>query len=173
MARLGVNCSSWKTSQTKISFAKSIEEFKRSETRPVKPGTTLHEAVTELQRMRPRRRASTVLPPFHRQKTDLNDATSCILAASSLLKPTHIPESIGPERNLKNMPASSRTTFAKRQKERARQEKRAEKLQRRAERKQLSDTDADAPKAQPVADLVVTHNEDGEPRGFDFHDFGK
>ena len=71
------------------------------------------------------------------------------------------------------MAGSSRTTFAKRQKERARQEKRAEKLQRKAKRKQLGDTDAAAPETQPVADLVVTHDEDGQPQGFDFHDFGK
>ena len=67
---------------------------------------------------------------------------------------------------------SSRTTFAKRQKERSRQEKRAEKLQRKAKRKQLGDT-ADPPATQRFADLVVTHDEDGQPQGFDFHDFGK
>jgi len=71
------------------------------------------------------------------------------------------------------MAGSSRTTFSKRQKERARQEKRAEKLQRKAERKQLGDSDATTPETQPVADLVVTHDEDGQPQGFDFHDFGK
>jgi hypothetical protein len=70
------------------------------------------------------------------------------------------------------MGASSRTTFAKRQKERSRQEKRTEKLQRKAERKQLSDNQA-ATETQPLADLVVTHDEDGQPQGFDFHDFGK
>jgi hypothetical protein len=71
------------------------------------------------------------------------------------------------------MGASSRTTFAKRQKERARQEKRAEKLQRKAERKQLGDTDAVSRETQSVADLVVTHDEEGRPEGFDFHDFAK
>jgi len=71
------------------------------------------------------------------------------------------------------MAPSSRTTFAKRQKERARQEKRAEKLQRKAERKQLADTDAVTSETQPIADLVVTHDLDGQPQGFDFHDFGK
>ena len=71
------------------------------------------------------------------------------------------------------MGASSRTTFAKRQKERSRQEKRVEKLQRKAERKQLSDNPGATPETQPVADLVVTHDEDGQPQGFDFHDFGK
>ncbi len=71
------------------------------------------------------------------------------------------------------MGVSSRTTFAKRQKERARQEKRAEKLQRKAERKQLGGSDAVTVETQPVADLVVTRDEDGQPQGFDFHDFGK
>ena len=68
---------------------------------------------------------------------------------------------------------SSRTTFAKRQKERSRQEKRAEKLKRKAERKQLGDTTADTVETQLFADLAITHDEDGQPRGFDFHDFGK
>lgn len=68
---------------------------------------------------------------------------------------------------------SSRTTFAKRQKERARQDKRTEKAQRKAERKQLGETDAPTVETQPVADLVVTHDEDGQPQGFDFHDFAK
>ena len=72
-----------------------------------------------------------------------------------------------------NVAASSRTTFAKRQKERSRQEKRAEKLQRKAERKQHGSTVASAPETQLFADLVVTHDEDGQPQGFDFHDFGK
>jgi len=71
------------------------------------------------------------------------------------------------------MGASSRTTFAKRQKERARQEKRTEKLQRKAERKQLGDSDPASSETQPTADLVVTHDEDGQPQGFDFHDFAK
>ncbi len=70
------------------------------------------------------------------------------------------------------MAGSSRTTFTKRQKERARQEKRAEKAQRKAQRKQ-GDSDVATPETQPVADLVVTHDEDGLPQGFDFHDFAK
>ena len=69
------------------------------------------------------------------------------------------------------MGASSRTTFAKRQKERSRQEKRAEKLQRKAERKQVRE--ASAATTQPIADLVVTHDKDGQAQGFDFHDFGR
>jgi hypothetical protein len=70
------------------------------------------------------------------------------------------------------MAASSRTTFTKRQKERARQEKRAEKLQRKTERKQLSDAAGATQETQPAADLVITHDEEGQPQGFDFHDFG-
>jgi len=70
------------------------------------------------------------------------------------------------------MAGNSRTTFTKRQKERARQEKRAEKLQRKAERKQTGDSGGSV-ETQPVADLVVTHDEDGQPQGFDFHDFAK
>ncbi len=71
------------------------------------------------------------------------------------------------------MAGSSRTTFNKRQKERARQEKRAEKEQRKAQRKQLTDADAGTVETQSVADLVITHDEDGQPQGFDFHDFAK
>jgi len=64
------------------------------------------------------------------------------------------------------MAGSSRTSFSKRQKERARQEKQAEKAQRKAQRKQESSAPAEAP-----TELVVTHDEDGQPLGFDFHDF--
>lgn len=71
------------------------------------------------------------------------------------------------------MAGSSRTTFAKRQKEKARQEKQAEKAQRRALRKQQGDSETRTEETQPLADLVVTHDEDGQPQGFDFHDFGK
>jgi hypothetical protein len=71
------------------------------------------------------------------------------------------------------MAGSSRTTFAKRQKERARQEKRAEKAQRRAQRKESGDADSGAVATQSTADLVVTHDEDGQPQGFDFRDFAK
>ncbi len=71
------------------------------------------------------------------------------------------------------MAGSSRTTFTKRQKERARQEKRAEKAQRKAQRKQPGDSEGGTVETQPVADLVITHDEDGQPQGFDFHDFAK
>ena len=66
---------------------------------------------------------------------------------------------------------TSRTTFAKRQKERARQEKRLEKLQRKTERKKLGDTDPATLDEKSIGELVETHGEDGQPRGFDFHDF--
>jgi hypothetical protein len=71
------------------------------------------------------------------------------------------------------MAGSSRTTFTKRQKERARQEKRAEKAQRKAQRKETGSTDTPSVETQPVADLEVVHDEDGQPQGFDFHDFAK
>jgi hypothetical protein len=71
------------------------------------------------------------------------------------------------------MAGSSRTTFTKRQKERARQEKRVEKMQRKAQRKQPGDPETTTVAPQSVDDLVVTHDEDGQPLGFDFHDFGK
>jgi len=44
-------------------------------------------------------------------------------------------------------------------------------LQRKTERKQLGETDV--VETQAFADLVVTHDKDWQPRGFDFHDFGK
>jgi hypothetical protein len=71
------------------------------------------------------------------------------------------------------MAGSSRTTFTKRQKERARQEKQAEKARRKAERKRLGDSEDRATETQALADLEVTHDEEGQPQGFDFHDFGK
>jgi hypothetical protein len=64
------------------------------------------------------------------------------------------------------MAGSSRTSFNKRQKERARQEKQAEKAARKAQRKQESNSPSETP-----ADLTITHDEDGQPVGFDFHDF--
>ena len=70
------------------------------------------------------------------------------------------------------MAGTSRTTFTKRQKERARLDKRAEKEQRKAQRKQLGDAESPAD-TQPVADLVVTYDEEGQPQAFDFHDFEK
>jgi len=68
------------------------------------------------------------------------------------------------------MAGSSRTTFAKRQKERQRQEKQAEKAQRKLQRKtQDQETDPNAP--EKPKDLTVTYNEEGIPEGFGFHDF--
>ena len=70
------------------------------------------------------------------------------------------------------MAGTSRTTFTKRQKERARLDKRLEKEQRKAERQQLGNSE-NANDTQPVADLVVTYDEEGQAQGFDFHDFAK
>ena len=67
------------------------------------------------------------------------------------------------------MAGSSRTSFSKRQKERARQEKQAEKAQKKLQKKQQDDS----PLPEAPAELVITHDEDGQPLGFDFHDFGK
>jgi len=67
------------------------------------------------------------------------------------------------------MAGNSRTTFAKRQKERARQEKQAEKAQRRAQRK-LQEGEAGTTASKPK-DLVVTYDADGQPEGFSFDDF--
>ena len=64
------------------------------------------------------------------------------------------------------MAGSSRTTFTKRQKERARQERQAEKAQKKAQRKQEPTSPTST-----VTELVVTHDEEGQPLGFDFHDF--
>ena len=66
------------------------------------------------------------------------------------------------------MAGSSRTTFTKRQKERARQERQAEKAQKKAQRKQEQPSPAN-----PPTEVVVTHDEEGQPVGFDFHDFAK
>jgi len=66
-----------------------------------------------------------------------------------------------------SMGGNPRTTFAKRQKERARQEKQAEKAQKRAQRKLQQDT----PTSERPADLVISYDEEGQPQGFDFHDF--
>jgi hypothetical protein len=68
------------------------------------------------------------------------------------------------------MAGSSRTSFSKRQKERARQEKQAEKAARKAQRKQEGGLPSETPSENP-AELTITHDEDGQPVGFDFHDF--
>jgi hypothetical protein len=69
------------------------------------------------------------------------------------------------------MAGSSRTTFAKRQKERQRQEKQAEKAQRKAQRKQQDQESADSTAPEKPKDLTVTYDEEGQPQGFGFHDF--
>ena len=66
------------------------------------------------------------------------------------------------------MAGSSRTTFTKRQKERARQERQQEKAQKKALRKQEQPITSETP-----AELVIAHDEEGQPLGFDFHDFAK
>ena len=57
---------------------------------------------------------------------------------------------------------------AKRQKERARQEKRLEKAQKKAQRK-LEQEQSERP--ERGGELTVTYNEEGQPEGFNFHDF--
>jgi len=71
------------------------------------------------------------------------------------------------------MAGTSRTTFTKRQKEQARQEKRAGKAQRKAERKKLGDFERGPTETQTGANLVVTLDKEGQPHGFDFHDFAR
>lgn len=66
------------------------------------------------------------------------------------------------------MAGSSRTTAAKRHKERARQEKRQEKAQKKAQRKLEQDQN---PQAERPSELTVTYDEEGQPQGFNFHDF--
>jgi hypothetical protein len=68
------------------------------------------------------------------------------------------------------MAGSSRTTFTKRQKERARQERQAEKAQKKAQRKQEQTSSPTSPSHSD--EPLVTHDEEGQPLGFDFHDFG-
>jgi len=66
------------------------------------------------------------------------------------------------------MAGSSRTTAAKRQKERARQEKRVEKAQKKAQRKLEQEQ---GPRPDRTGDLTVTYDDEGQPEGFNFHDF--
>ncbi len=65
------------------------------------------------------------------------------------------------------MAGNSRTTFTKRSKERARQEKRAEKSQKMEQRKLEK-------LAEPVersGEPVIQYDEDGQPIALDFNDF--
>ena len=66
------------------------------------------------------------------------------------------------------MGGNSRTTFAKRQKERARKEKQADKAQRRAQRK-VERQDKIAP--EELGNVVITYDQEGNPEGLGFHDF--
>ncbi len=65
------------------------------------------------------------------------------------------------------MAGNSRTTFTKRSKERARQEKRAEKSQKMEQRKAEKDT---AP-VERTGEPVIQYDEDGQPIALDFNDF--
>lgn len=60
-------------------------------------------------------------------------------------------------------------SFLKRQKERARQEKQAEKLRRKAERRQTETTPTSGERR--AGGPVVTYDDDGQPRELDFNDF--
>ena len=63
---------------------------------------------------------------------------------------------------------AGRATAAKRQKERARQEKREAKAQKKAQRKLDHEQ---SPRPESPGELTVTYNEEGQPEGFNFHDF--
>ena len=68
--------------------------------------------------------------------------------------------------------AAPRTTFTKRQKERARQERAAEKLQKKAQRKMEAQNPAEESETAPKSgNPVITYDEDGMPQALDFHDF--
>lgn len=66
------------------------------------------------------------------------------------------------------MAGNSRPSFNKRLKERARQEKQAEKAQRRLQRKAEKDEQGTSP---APGNPVITYDEDGQPQALDFHDF--
>jgi len=63
--------------------------------------------------------------------------------------------------------AAPRTTQLKRQKERARQERAAEKAQRRLEKKQQETETPSAPRGP----IKIEYDEFGQPIPLDFHDF--
>ena len=65
--------------------------------------------------------------------------------------------------------ANSRPSFQKRQKEMARQQRAADKLQKRLQKKQGTDSEV----AEQTADNGANSEEDefGQPAGLDFHDF--
>ena len=64
--------------------------------------------------------------------------------------------------------ANTRPTANKRQRERARQEKRQEKAQKKAQRKLEQEQSV---REQRPAELTVTYDAEGQPEGFNFHDF--
>ena len=61
-------------------------------------------------------------------------------------------------------------SFLKRQKERARQEKQAEKLRRKAERRQ-SERPATPREGHASGGPLITYDEHGQPKELDFSDF--
>ena len=65
------------------------------------------------------------------------------------------------------MAGNSRTTFTKRSKERARQEKRAEKSQKMEQRK----LEKQAEPVERTGAPVIQYDEDGQPIALDFNDF--
>jgi len=65
------------------------------------------------------------------------------------------------------MAGNSRTTFTKRSKERARQEKRADKSQKMEQRKQQKQANP----AERSGEPVIQYDEDGQPIALTFHDF--
>lgn len=65
------------------------------------------------------------------------------------------------------MAGNSRTTFTKRSKERARQEKRAEKSQKMEQRK----LEKPAGPVERNGEPVIQYDEDGQPIALDFNDF--
>ncbi|MGA3127748.1 MAG: hypothetical protein ABSD13_13635 [Candidatus Korobacteraceae bacterium] len=65
------------------------------------------------------------------------------------------------------MAGNSRTTFTKRSKERARQEKRVEKSQKMEQRK----LEKQAEPAERNGEPVIQYDEDGQPIALDFNDF--
>jgi hypothetical protein len=65
------------------------------------------------------------------------------------------------------MAGNSRTTFTKRSKERARQEKRTEKSQKMEQRKLEKQGDPVERSGEPV----IQYDEDGQPIALDFNDF--
>ncbi len=67
------------------------------------------------------------------------------------------------------MAGNSRPSFTKRQKERSRQEKQAEKAQKRLLRKQEKGSETQT--ASEKAEVAIELDEFGQPKGLDFHDF--